>query len=79
MRRLIPLAITSTNAAVKRLGFTRWKQLHRLAYLVPVLAVVHFIWRVKKDVREPATYAVILGTLLAIRVAVSVRSRLGTQ
>ena len=76
---LIPLAITSTNGAVKRLGFTRWKRLHRLAYLVPILAVVHFVWRVKKDVREPLTYAVILGTLLVIRVAVSVRSRLGTH
>ena len=73
---LIPLAATSTNAAVKRLGFARWKQLHRLAYVAPVLAVVHFIWRVKKDVSEPMTYATVLATLLLIRVIVSPRSRL---
>jgi sulfoxide reductase heme-binding subunit YedZ len=73
---LIPLAVTSTNAAVKRLGFVRWKRLHRLAYAIPVLAVIHFIWRVKKDLREPVAYAVILGTLLVIRAGVSLRSRL---
>ncbi len=71
---LIPLALTSTNSAVKRLGFRRWKQLHRLAYIVPILGVVHFVWRVKKDVREPMSYAVLLAALLAIRVAVNVRS-----
>lgn len=64
---LIPLAITSTNGAVKRLGFVRWKRLHRLAYVAPILAVIHFILRVKKDESEPVTYAVILGVLLAIR------------
>ncbi len=73
---LIPLAVTSTNAAVKRLGFARWKQLHRLAYVAPALAVVHFILRVKKDVREPATYALILAALLAVRVVSSLRARL---
>jgi len=72
---LIPLALTSTNAAVKRLGFVRWKRLHRLAYVVPILAVVHFILRVKKDEREPMTYAVILAALLAIRVAAAARDR----
>jgi methionine sulfoxide reductase heme-binding subunit len=73
---LIPLAATSTNAAVKRLGFERWKQLHRLAYAAPIVAVVHFILRVKKDVSEPMTYAIVLATLLLIRVIVSLRSRL---
>ena len=72
---LIPLALTSTNAAVKRLGFVRWKRLHRLAYVVPILAVVHFILRVKKDEREPMTYAVILAALLAIRVVAAARDR----
>ena len=50
---LVPLAATSTNAAVKRLGFKRWKQLHRLAYVAPFLAAAHFVWRVKRDIREP--------------------------
>ena len=72
---LIPLAITSTNGAVKRIGFVRWKRLHRLAYVAPSLAVVHFILRVKKDEQEPMTYAVILAALLAIRVATSLRAR----
>lgn len=72
---LIPLALTSTNAAVKRLGFARWKRLHRLAYIAPILGVVHFILRVKKDEEEPATYAAILAALLAIRLATALRAR----
>ena len=72
---LIPLAVTSTNGAPKRLGYARWKRLHRLAYLAPLLAVIHFVWRVKKDVTEPATYGVVLAALLAVRVASYVRSR----
>ncbi|MBI3785551.1 MAG: sulfoxide reductase heme-binding subunit YedZ [Deltaproteobacteria bacterium] len=72
---LIPLAVTSTNAAVKRLGFVRWKRLHRLAYVVPILGVIHFTWRVKKDVREPVTYAVVLAVLLLIRAATFLRAR----
>lgn len=73
---LIPLAVTSTNAAVKRLGFERWKRLHRLAYVAPILGVIHFTWRVKKDVREPLTYAVVLAALLLVRVVVSLQARL---
>lgn len=64
---LIPLAATSTNAAVRKLGYVRWKQLHRLAYVAPALAVLHFIWRVKRDVREPMAYAILLAALLAVR------------
>ena len=76
---LIPLAVTSTNAAVKRMGYVRWKQLHRLAYVAPLLGVIHFTWRVKKDVSEPALYAIVLGTLLLIRVVTYARSRLSTS
>lgn len=64
---LIPLALTSTNAAVKKLGFARWKQLHRLAYLCAALGAVHFYWRVKKDHTEPLIYAAVLGLLLLLR------------
>ena len=64
---LIPLAATSTNSALRRLGYVRWKQLHRLAYVAPVLAVLHFIWRVKRDIREPMTYAMELVALLLFR------------
>lgn len=71
---LIPLAVTSTSAAVKRMGYARWKQLHRLAYVAPVLGIIHFLWRVKKDLSEPTLYAIVLGVLLAVRVAVSLRA-----
>lgn len=63
----VPLAITSTNAMMKRLG-GRWKQLHQLVYLVAVLVLVHFWWLVKKDIREPLVYACILMILFAIRI-----------
>jgi sulfoxide reductase heme-binding subunit YedZ len=63
---LIPLALTSTNTMMKRLG-KRWQTLHRLSYLVAVLGVLHFYWLVKADVREPLIYAAILATLLLLR------------
>ncbi len=72
---LIPLALTSTKAAVKKLGFVRWKQLHRLAYLCAALGVVHFYWRVKKDHTEPLIYAAVLAALLLIRVIHSRRGK----
>jgi sulfoxide reductase heme-binding subunit YedZ len=71
---LIPLAATSTNAAVRRLGYPRWKLLHRLAYLAPILAVVHFVCRVKLDEREPIIYATVLTFLLVLRIADYIRS-----
>ena len=70
---LIPLALTSTDSAVKRLGFARWKRLHRLAYIAPALGVVHFFWRVKKDTTEPLTYGVVLAALLAVRLVAYLR------
>jgi methionine sulfoxide reductase heme-binding subunit len=73
---LVPLAATSTRGALKRLGYARWKRLHRLAYVTPVLGVMHFTWRVKKDVTEPAAYALVLGALLLVRVGIYLRSRL---
>ena len=72
---LAPLAATSTAASVKRLGFPRWKRLHRLAYAAGVLGVVHFFLRVKKDVSEPAVYAAVLALLLLARVYVFARDR----
>ena len=61
---LVPLALTSTNGSVRRLGFRRWQRLHHLAYVAGVLAVVHFIWRVKIDVSQPLIYGAVLGALL---------------
>ena len=65
---LIPLAITSTNAMVKRLGGNRWKQLHKLVYVIAIFAVIHYWWLVKKDITQPLIYAVILSTLLGYRI-----------
>ena len=65
---LVPLAFTSTKASIRRLGFRRWNRLHQLTYLAGVLAVIHFVWRVKIDVSQPVTYAVVLLLLLAARV-----------
>ena len=72
---LLPLAATSTDASVRRLGFKRWKVLHRLGYVAGVLAVTHFIWRVKIDVTEPAVWALILGLGFAIRIVDALRTR----
>jgi sulfoxide reductase heme-binding subunit YedZ len=63
---LIPLAVTSTRGWMRRLG-RRWGQLHRLVYAIGVLAVLHFWWLVKSDLREPAIYAGILAVLLGWR------------
>jgi methionine sulfoxide reductase heme-binding subunit len=73
---LVPLALTSTTASIRRLGYRRWQRLHQLAYVAGVLAVVHFIWRVKIDVSQPLIYASVLGALLMVRVAVWLRQRL---
>lgn len=64
---LIPLAITSTNAMMRRLG-RRWQQLHRLVYPAAILGVWHFWWQVKQDIREPLIYALILAGLLGFRI-----------
>lgn len=65
---LVPLAATSTNRMMRRLGGKRWKQLHRLIYPISVLAVWHYYWQVKADVREPLIYAAIVAVLLGWRV-----------
>ena len=64
---LIPLAATSTNAMIRRLGARRWQRLHRLVYLVGVGGIVHFLWLVKSDLREPLIYGAILAILLGFR------------
>jgi len=63
---LLPLALTSTRRAQKRLG-TRWQRLHRLVYLALTAASVHFLWAVKADLAEPLLYAGVAAMLLAAR------------
>jgi len=63
---LVPLAVTSTQGWIRRLG-RNWMRLHKLVYAIGVLAVLHFWWLVKSDIREPALYAAILAALLGWR------------
>jgi len=63
---LLPLALTSTAGMQRRLG-RRWRTLHRLVYPVAVLGLIHFLWQVKIDVREPLIYAAVLALLLGYR------------
>jgi sulfoxide reductase heme-binding subunit YedZ len=67
---LIPLAVTSTNAMVKRLGGKRWQWLHRLIYVIAPLAILHFWWMKagKHNFNEPIIYGTTLGVLLLMRV-----------
>lgn len=64
---MIPLAITSTNGWIRRLGGKRWQRLHRLVYLIAIAAVIHYIWLVKADLTQPLIYALILLVLLGFR------------
>ncbi|MDP6604373.1 MAG: protein-methionine-sulfoxide reductase heme-binding subunit MsrQ [Rhodospirillales bacterium] len=73
---LVPLAATSTNAMVRRLGGRRWRNLHRLVYVTGVAGVVHFYMMVKADVREPLVYAAIVAVLLGFRIVYASRRRL---
>lgn len=72
---LVPLALTSSDRMVKRLGFRHWKQLHRLSYVAALLAVVHFVLRVKKDASEPLAYGIVLVGLLGVRASEWLRKR----
>ncbi|MFC1934726.1 sulfite oxidase heme-binding subunit YedZ [Chloroflexota bacterium] len=63
---LIPLVITSTNGWRKKLG-KNWKRLHRLIYLIDLLAIIHFIWLSKIDIRIPLIYGTLVVILLIIR------------
>jgi sulfoxide reductase heme-binding subunit YedZ len=67
---MVPLAITSTDKMIKRLGGKRWIKLHRLVYLAAGLGVLHFWMLVKSDTRLPLTFAFILALLLAHRLLV---------
>jgi sulfoxide reductase heme-binding subunit YedZ len=71
---LVPLALTSTNGMVRRLG-SRWRKLHRLVYVIAILGVWHFYWQVKLDTLEALIYALILALLLGFRLVFAWRKR----
>ncbi|CAA7619879.1 sulfite oxidase heme-binding subunit YedZ [Magnetospirillum sp. UT-4] len=74
---LVPLAVTSTNAMIRRLGGRRWRRLHMLVYPIGMLGVAHYWMMVKADIREPMLYGAILAVLLGFRVLDRVRRRSG--
>ena len=64
---MVPLAVTSTNAMIKRLGGKRWRALHRLAYVAAAAGVIHYYMQVKADVRQPLVFAAVLAILFGYR------------
>jgi sulfoxide reductase heme-binding subunit YedZ len=64
---LLPLAATSTNWAIRKLGGKRWNRLHKLVYVAAVCGIIHYWWQVKPGVLTPLTLTVILGALFAAR------------
>ena len=72
---LIPLAATSTNAMLRRLGGRNWAALHRLVYVIGVRGVIHYWWLVKRDITQPAIYALVLALLLGLRALWAARRR----
>ena len=65
---MIPLAVTSTAWAIRKMGGRNWQMLHRLIYLTGIAAVIHFWWKVKADTRQPAIFALVLTVLLGCRI-----------
>jgi sulfoxide reductase heme-binding subunit YedZ len=66
---LVPLALTSTRASIRRLGGKRWNRLHRLVYLTAIGGTVHYLWSVKKDTTNPSLYLLLFAVLLGVRLA----------
>ena len=74
---LVPLALTSSSAMIRRLG-KGWQQLHRLVYVIAIGGVIHFYWQVKADTTQPLIYGAILTLLLASRLLLKWRPKLST-
>jgi sulfoxide reductase heme-binding subunit YedZ len=73
---LIPLAVTSTNGMVRRLGGQRWRRLHRAVYVVGPLAAIHYLWMVKADIHQPLIYGALIAMLLGYRMIKLLRERM---
>jgi ferredoxin-NADP reductase/DMSO/TMAO reductase YedYZ heme-binding membrane subunit len=72
---MLPLALTSTDGMVARLGAKRWKRLHRLAYPAVIAGVIHYVLLVKSDIRQPAAFGIVLGGLLAYRLVAGIAQK----
>ncbi len=72
---MIPLALTSTKWAIRKMGGKRWQALHRLIYFSAAAGVIHYIWLVKADLRKPLEYGGVLGLLLILRIIMAIAKR----
>ncbi|GAA5531842.1 protein-methionine-sulfoxide reductase heme-binding subunit MsrQ [Deinococcus aluminii] len=72
---LVPLALTSTRDAVRRMGFARWQRLHQLVYIAVGLGVLHYWWGVKKDHTAPLLAGLVVAALFAVRLLRQRRAR----
>ncbi len=70
---MVPLAVTSTNAMIKKLGGKRWNQLHRLTYVIIIGGVVHYYMIVKSDITYPVAFAIVAAVLLGYRIVASMK------
>jgi sulfoxide reductase heme-binding subunit YedZ len=76
---MIPLAMTSTQWAIRKLGGKRWQYLHRLIYFSAAAGVIHYLWLVKADLKKPLEYASVLAALLIYRAVTWVKSKVGSK
>jgi len=76
---MVPLAVTSTAWAIRKMGGKNWNKLHRLVYISAICAIIHFWWKVKADISEPLQYAAVLAILLLFRVGWAVKEWLKSR
>jgi len=72
---LLPLAVTSTNWAIRKMGGKRWNRLHKLVYVAAVCGVIHYWWQVKTGVLLPLPFTIAVAVLLAVRPIMAWRQR----
>ena len=76
---MLPLALTSTQWSIRRLGGKRWQALHRLIYFSAAAGVIHYIWLVKADLKKPLEYGFVLGVLILFRISAWLVARLSRR
>jgi methionine sulfoxide reductase heme-binding subunit len=74
---MVPLAATSTNGIIKKMGSARWKRLHRLVYVAGIAGVLHYYFLVKADTNRPLAFAAVLAVLLGYRLSKRLASPAG--
>ena len=76
---MLPLALTSTQWSISKLGGKRWQALHRLIYFSAAAGVIHYLWLVKADLKKPLEYAFVLGALILFRISAWLVARFSTR